>query len=345
MLHDLSEHPTASVPAATETVSDSQSMYRFWSNPAVKAESILASHRDGVLARCRPQSVVLAIQDTTDLNFTSHPATQGLGFINQSPQQGIKVHSCLAVSGAGEPLGVLHQTHWSRAERTGQKQKRRQTRIEEKESYRWLTTQKAAETDMPASVQLIHVGDREADIFELLAQPRAAGSELLIRAGQHRTVQHELRYLPRALEQAPLVGEQTIHLARHPQRAAREAHLQIRAMQITLEVPVNHLNRQSLSPITLNAILVEEPIAPNDDTPIHWILLTTLPLSTFAEVWQCVVWYSYRWLIERFHFTLKSGCRIEALQLHHCDRLIKALWRGLSRFHDLLEGAQLADKT
>ncbi len=36
-------------------------------------------------------------------------------------------------------------------------------------------------------------------------------------------------------------------------------------------------------------------------------------------------WYSLRWLIERFHYTLKSGCRIEALQLETAARLLNAL--------------------
>jgi len=291
----------------------------------VSAESILASHRDGVITRCRHHRVVLAIQDTTDLNFTTHRATQGLGFINQSHQQGIKVHSCFAVSGEGEPLGVLHQRSWSRAQRAGKKGQHPRKPIEEKESYRWLTTLQAAETDMPESVQLIHMGDREADIFELFAQPRADGSALLIRAEQNRRIQHELTYLPRALEQVPVMGEQTIWLERNPQRAAREAHLQIRAMQVILEVPRNHINRQSLTPITLNAILVEEATVAEGDTPIRWMLLTTLPISTFADVWQCVIWYSYRWRIERFHYTLKSGCRIEELQLQQGERLLKAL--------------------
>ncbi|MEB3213777.1 MAG: IS4 family transposase [Leptolyngbyaceae bacterium] len=325
ILSDLSEHPTESVPAATETASDSQSVYRFWSNPTVKAESILASHRDGVIRRSRAHEVVLAIQDTTDFSFATHPATEGLGFINQTKQQGIKVHSCFAVSGDGEPLGLLHQVHWSRAQRKGKKGERRRKPIEEKESYRWLSTLQAAEQDKPDSVQLIHVGDREADIFELFAQPRADKSDLLIRAEHNRKVQHELGYLIPTLEQAPVVGERTIELQRNPKRPAREAHLQVRAMQLTVEVPQHHPTSKPLSPLSLNAILVEEPSPPDGSTPIRWMLLTTLAISTFAEVWQYVTWYSYRWLIERFHFTLKSGCRIEELQLRHRDRLLNAL--------------------
>lgn len=291
----------------------------------VKAESILSSHRDAVVTRSRTHEVVLAVQDTTDFNFTTHPATKGLGFINQTSQQGMKVHSCFAVGGGGEPLGLLHQEQWSRAQRTGKKGQRRRKPIEEKESYRWLKTLQAAEQGMPESIQLIHVGDREADIFELFAQSRAANSELLIRAEHNRKVQHELDYLIPALEQAPLAGEMTLELQRNPKRPARTAHLQVRAMQVILEVPRNQVTSKPLRPVTLNAILVEEGCPPEGATPIRWMLLTTLPISTFEEVWQYVIWYSHRWLIERFHFTLKSGCRFEDLQLQHRDRLLKAL--------------------
>jgi hypothetical protein len=72
-------------------------------------------------------------------------------------------------------------------------------------------------------------------------------------------------------------------------------------------------------------LLVEDINPPSNDKPIHWLLLTTLPIDTFDRAWQCVVWYSLRWLIERFHFTLKSGCKIEALQLETAARLCNAL--------------------
>lgn len=326
MVNRLAERPNESVPQAAQTDSESQSIYRFWSNPQVQASQILASHRLGVVSRARSCAVVLAIQDTTDFDFTSHPATRGLGFINQTRQQGIKVHSCLAVSGAGEPLGILHQHSWVRQERNGKKEQRRRKAIGEKESHRWLTTLKAAEVGLAKATTIVHIGDREADIFELFAQSRAPGSELLIRAEHNRRVRHELGSLIPTVEAAPLLGHTTIEVHRTPDRAARTAHLSIKGMQVTLEVPQNHPKPHTLEPVTLNVLLVQEVGMPDDSgAPIRWLLLTTLPIENFEQAWQCVVWYSYRWLIERFHFTLKSGCRLEALQLQDKDRLLKAL--------------------
>jgi hypothetical protein len=77
--------------------------------------------------------------------------------------------------------------------------------------------------------------------------------------------------------------------------------------------------------VTLNVLLVEEATPPDEGKPIRWLLLTTLPIDCFEQAWQCVQWYSLRWLIERFHYTLKSGCRIEQLQLETAARLLNAL--------------------
>jgi hypothetical protein len=321
----LEKHPTASVPQASRNSTESQSIYRFWSNEHVKPEQILASHRGSVLRRANQCRSILAIQDTTDLNYSTHPKTQGLGFINQSTQQGVKVHSCIALSENGEPLGLLHQHSWVRSERSGKRKQRRKKPTKDKESQRWLDTLSAAEKGISDAVQIVHVGDREADIYDLFVLPRRQNSELLIRGEYNRKVQHELDYLIPMIEQAPVMGQCTIEVARNPERPARQATLTVRGMSATIEVPRNHPQSKGCSPVILNVLLVEEVSVPTQGKPIRWLLLTTLPIETFAQAWQCVYWYSLRWLIERFHFTLKSGCRVEQLQLETAGRLLNAL--------------------
>ena len=278
-----------------------------------------------MVSRANGQSVVLAIQDTTDLDFSGLKQTTGLGFTCQTTQQGIKVHSCMAVSGAGEPLGLLHQHTWSRQQRAGKRGEYRKKATCDKESQRWLDTLTAAEKNLEPSVCVVHMGDREADIYDLFVAPRSSNSELLIRAAHNRKVQHELDYLIPTIEQAPVLGQQTIELERNPKRAARSATLSVRGMQVTIEVPRHHKAPKACQPVSLNILLVEETIPPIEDKPIRWLLLTTLAIDSFEQAWQCVRWYSLRWLIERFHFTLKSGCRIEQLQLETAQRLLNAL--------------------
>lgn len=321
----LAEHPEASVPQASRSASESQSVYRFWANERVKPQQILASHRSSVVERANRETVVLAIQDTTDLDFSSLKHTSGLGFINQSQQQGMKVHSCFAVSSSGEPLGMLHQHTWKREERCGKREQRRKKATCDKESGRWLDTLTAAEQGIDESVCLVHIGDREADIYDLFVHPRHSNSQLLIRAEHNRKVHHELDYLIPTIEQAPVLGVHTIELERNPERPARRATLTVRGMQLTIEVPRHHKHPKQCQPVSLNVLLVEEPTAPTAGKPIRWLLLTTLPIGSFEQAWQCVQWYSRRWLIERFHYTLKSGCRIEQLQLETADRLLNAL--------------------
>lgn len=298
----------------------------------MSVSSILDSQIEGTVSRALSCETVLSIQDTTDLNCTSHPQTEGLGYLNQTQQQGIKVHNCLAVSSEGEPLGLLHQHSWVRdrppvKKKNPNKVKNARRPIEEKESYRWLTTLSAAEAKVSERVQLVQVADREADIFELFAQPRQANSELLIRVKTNRQVKHELGNLFATMSQSPILGELTVEIDRTPQRPARTARVQIRAMRLTFEVP-DYLAKSNprLKPIELNALWVEETTVPADGgKPIRWNLLTSLPIDRFEQASQCVRWYSYRWLIERFHYTLKSGCMIQDLQLQHRDRLLKAL--------------------
>lgn len=291
----------------------------------MKPKQILASHRPSVVTRANQQAVVLAIQDTTDLDFSGLKQTSGLGFICQTNQQGIKVHSCFAVSGTGEPLGLLHQHTWVRSERAGRRGQRRKKHTCDKESQRWLDTLSQAEPGIDQSVVLVHVGDREADIYDLFVQPRSCNSHLLIRAEHNRKVQHELGYLIATIEQAPVLGERTIELERNPERPARRACLTVRGLSVTIEVPRHHKTPKQCQPVNLNILLVEEPTPPAEGKPIRWLLLTTLPIESFEQSWQCVQWYSLRWLIERFHYTLKSGCRIEQLQLETAERLLNAL--------------------
>jgi hypothetical protein len=175
-LRVLSEHPEESVPQASQTVSQSQSIYQFWANERVSTQQILDSHRASVVERANDQAVVLAIQDPTDLDFTGLKQTSGLGFTCQTHQQGIKGHGCFAVSGAGEPLGLLHQHTWSCQVRSGKRRTRRKRATCDKESQRWLDRLSAAEQGIDESVCLVHVGDREADIYDLFVQPRRSNS-------------------------------------------------------------------------------------------------------------------------------------------------------------------------
>jgi hypothetical protein len=78
VLRVLAEHPSESVPEASQSNSQSQSIYRFWANQRVKPEQILSSHRASVLKQMQEDEVVLAIQDTTEDSLCKTLKTKSL---------------------------------------------------------------------------------------------------------------------------------------------------------------------------------------------------------------------------------------------------------------------------
>ncbi len=327
LVSQLSAHPAASVPQATGSWAAAKAAYRFWSSENVTPASILEPHAQRTLHRCREHATVLVIQDTTTLDFTHHPATQALGPIGGSSfSRGLKLHSALALSPDGLPLGLLHHQLWTRDPNTvGLKHQRHQRQTADKESQRWLTALTQTQHLVPPEVQMVTVADREADIFDLFALERPEHSHLLIRAAYSRRVEHPVRHLWPLLQQTPVAGEMTVEVGRGDEHPARQAKVSLRWTSLKLEAPGHHKQRRHLTPIPLWGVLVEEVEPPEGVSPISWLLLTSLPVKSWAEAVQVVEWYTRRWLIERFHYVLKSGCRVEHLQLETKERLERAV--------------------
>jgi hypothetical protein len=165
-----------------------QGLYKFWSNRRITPAAILSGHIAQTVERSLQHPTVLTIQDTTELDFSTHRTTRGLGPISDASATGLKVHLTLCSSDAGVPLGILQETVWAREKtrRGSPSYRARQTAIAEKESSRWLEHQEASQHLIPASVEVITITDREGDIYDLFAQPRRPRSEFLIRAAQNR---------------------------------------------------------------------------------------------------------------------------------------------------------------
>ena len=128
-----------------------------------------------------------------------------------------------------------------------------------------------------------------------------------------------------AAHSGPVKGDLTIPFRRRPDRKAREATLEIRFDEFTLRPPTKGVHSPDLEPVTVNAVAVAEPSPPDGEEPVEWVLLTTLPLGDVEEAKEIVRLYNLRWLVERFHYVLKSGCQIEQSQLRKVDRLQRLL--------------------
>jgi hypothetical protein len=325
MVEQMSKQPTASVPVACGKWSDSKAAYRFWDNDKVEASAIVRAHQASTLERMKTEQIVLAIQDTTDLNFTHHPHTSGLGYLEADYLQGLKVHSTIAVSTDGVPLGVLNQSVWARDnQQLGKKHQRQRKATKDKESQRWLDAELETVKLIPPTQTIVTVADREADIFDLFSQIETGQGEFLIRATHNRCVESELSYLIPTIEVAAVAGEMVVNIQRNPNTAARDARLQIQFTQTNLCSPAHRTVAQSQPPVRVNTILATEIDPPSGVKPIRWLLLTTLPVTNLDEAITCIRYYTLRWLIERYHYTLKSGCQIEQLQLQSAERIKRA---------------------
>jgi len=326
LVDDVTAHPTASLPEACGSWAATKGAYRFLDSKRVTPAAIRAAHRERTLTRVGLQTTVLVIQDTTELDFTRHPATTDLGYLDHPKHQGLKVHSALAATTDGVPLGLVDQAVWTRDPTTlGKKHQRAKRATAEKESQRWLTALTACQDAIPDDIGVITVADREADIYALFAEPRRASMELLIRAAHNRRVDAESRLLEEAIAAAPIGGTLTIAVPRRDEQPARQATLTLRWISVQLDPPQKAKARSTLPRIPVQVVVAEELAAPPGVKALRWVLLTTLPVSCWEEAIQIVRWYRTRWLIERYHFVLKSGCGIEKLQLETADRLQRAL--------------------
>ncbi len=326
IVEDLASQPGESVPQASGNVAATTAAYDFWNSPYFHPKDIRIAHRASTIERIKQHNCVLAIQDTTDLDFTAHPATKGLGPTDHRALWGLKVHSTFTVSTVGVPLGVIDQQIWAREKETiGIAKQRRQRETQDKESQRWLDALAVTQQVIPPDIQVVTITDREGDIYDLFAMPRTKNSDFLIRATHNRRVDHETKYLHQAIRGIESCGTLIVELQRNPERESRKATLALRFATLEIQVPLHHLKRSRLKPLSLQVVLAEEEDPPQGVTPISWLLLTTLDVASFDDVVHCVRWYTYRWLIERYHYTLKSGCGIEKLQLETARRIEMAL--------------------
>jgi Transposase DNA-binding/Transposase Tn5 dimerisation domain len=328
LVDDLLAAPEASVPQASGDWAATKAAYRFWDNPRVDPGDIRAAHRNVTLERLdgHRDGPILAVQDTTSFDFTDHPATTGLGYLAHGKRRGLWLHTALAVSAAGVPLGPLDQRTWTRDPATlGKRARRNKKETSEKESQRWLDALAATEAALPAGQAVVTVADREADFYDLFAAPRRPGSHLLIRAKPRRRVRHAERLMGAAVRANSAAGTIAVELRRGDDRPPRRATLTIRFAALDFAPPSTHPRRKELPHLRLTAILVEEEHPPAGQEPVRWWLVTTLPIATLADAERAVRWYTLRWLVERYHFALKSGCRVEKLELEKAERLERAL--------------------
>ena len=75
-----------------------------------------------------------------------------------------------------------------------------------------------------------------------------------------------------------------------------------------------------MSQVTFYVVTAKEKSSPKNEDPINWVLFTSLKSETFKSAMEVLNLYVKRWEIEVFHRVLKTGCKVEELQLKSYDR-------------------------
>jgi hypothetical protein len=346
IVEDRAEHPDASyLEAAGGDRYAAKGYYYFIDSPrdSLHPEAMLATHRKRTMQRMLSHPVVLVVQDTTDLNFSTRPQTTGLGLMgtNQTGAKslGLKLHSSVVLTAEGLPLGILRSVSEA-PEQKGPAGKISVGRpIEEKKSFRWLEGLRdcvAVAKQMPQT-RLIMVADREADLFELLAEaePTRKRVGVLVRAEHNRRLEGQEQKLWETLQASPNETRLEVSIPRQRSQLAKQGKAEQKALPArpaTLTVRFEKVlvastrsDLRSHSPLTLWGVYVREQNPPPDAKPIEWLLLTTEEVETASQAADIVGFYSRRWRIEEWHRILKSGCRVEEHQHQTGERLQRAI--------------------
>lgn len=341
----LAANPHGRLPESIDQWGDLKAAYRLLEQPEITHEAVLATHATRVKEECRQAGDYLFVEDTTELDFSSHPAAEDLGPIGNGGQRGLLAHSTLAMridrwNAEHEPqvtlVGLAAQQCWVRPPhtRTGRETKA-ERRARDRESQRWAASVEQIGPP-PAGTRYTFMADREADIWETLGRCQDNRWDFIVRANQPRALADQEGSVFDAVGAAPVVARFTLKLRSRPQRVTRDkktgkpkrvrkAHgqrtVELEVRTCTVRVRAPQRPGGPAEPRTVNIVEAKEVNAAPGDDPIHWVLLTSWPCGTEEEVMRVVKAYTRRWLIEEYHKALKTGTGIEDSQLETAQRI------------------------
>lgn len=329
-----------SIPLACQDWANTKAAYRFFSNERVQEGDILSGHFDATRERfAAAEGTVLLLQDTTEFSYErARPELVGITqSVNAGKDKkgrprfhtvcGILMHSSLAVTTDGLPLGLAAVKFWTRKKFKGKaalKKKINPTRvpIEKKESVRWLDNLRQSIELLGDPSRCIHVGDRESDIFELYCLTQELGTHFIVRMQNDRLAGDGAHTISSEMEESPVKGLHRVQV-RDQNGELTAVTLELKCKRIHVQPPIGKQKRYPA--LDLTVIHATERDAPKGRKPIDWKLMTDLPARTRAEVIEKIDWYALRWKIEVFHKILKSGCKAEDSKLRTADRLAKLM--------------------
>jgi hypothetical protein len=334
ILGDLGRRVGGTLPAACQDWAATKAAYRFFSNPRVDEGIILAGHFAATRARfAATAGPTLVLHDTSEFSFRRQ-RPEAIGQLSLLKGRhatvtlcGLLMHSSLALTPEGLPLGLAAVKFWTRKKFKGTNALRGKVNptripIEQKESARWLENLMQSTELLGDPARCVHIGDREADIFELFCAAQEAKTHFLVRTCVDRPAGDGGTTVSGEMEREPIRGTHEVEL-RDDRGHVSTAAVDLRYCRMTIRPPIGkHRQYPALSLTVLHA---DERGTPEGREPIRWRLLTNRPVDDLAGAAEKLDWYAQRWKIETFHKVLKSGCRAEQSRLRTAERLTNLL--------------------
>lgn len=324
IINNISSQPGASIPKQNKSWYDTKATYEFFKNEDVSPELLKKTMMMYGAKMVADEMTVLIAHDISNISYNDLQAA-GLGYLDNKEGRGILCYSSIAATTEGLPLSLLYQHTWTRPlEELGKSTKRKQLAFEDKESYRWYEGMQEVNKLLDQSIHKIHIADREADIYELFFHAFEPNTDLLIRARHNRKLT-DGSDLWDSIAAQPAVTVVSLDIPDETGKKKLKVAAAVKYHEVEILRPAH--NKDSYESVTLTAIEIKEKNieGKNEEDTIHWKLLTTLEIKSVSDALQCVKWYTYRWLIERFHYVLKSGTKVEELQLKDAGSLQKAI--------------------
>ena len=323
LIDNLSTQPGSSIPKQNESWYDTKATYEFFKNEAVSIDSLQQLINSYGVSQIKTTDPLLIIHDISNISYNDLKA-EGLGYLDNKEGRGILCYSSIAATTAGLPLALMYQHTWTRPlEELGKSKNRKSRSFEDKETYHWYRGMTEVNKSLGTGIQKIHVADREADVYDLFFSAYEEQTDLLIRARQKRQLSNGCSLWDHISEQK---SKEIITLEVPDQTGKKKKKIKAEVRYKEVEILRPSTSKNSYESVTLTAIEVKEiGVVKKEEDRICWKLLTTVEVKNAANVLNCVRWYTYRWLIERFHYVLKSGTKIEQLQLKQATSLQKAI--------------------
>jgi hypothetical protein len=324
----IHRHPGGTLPHKLHDPKDYKAMDRLMNRAEVTHAAVLQPHVERTLALLRQaDGPMLILHDTTELDYSGLTSIADLGSIGGNLGRGYLCHNSLAFDPQQrQVLGLANQILHCR-ELVGRKEGVKAKRDRHSRESRLWTRALTAIGPAPAERLWVHVADRGADTFEHLARHVADGSSFVLRSLGKRRIRpsHDGRGQGRKLRDyawsLPLCGRREVVIGARQGSSERRATVSVAFAPVLVLPPHVRRGDYEKQPLPLWIVVVREPKPPQGQTPLTWILLTNVPVTSEADAWERTQWYECRWVIEEYHKGQKTGCAIEELQFTSAQAL------------------------